>query len=117
MLGSRLIQYFLHETSESAPTKFSPYFTGPHELQIDSFVIPTNALHVPLGHPLQPSELDNASVSEYRPTAGGKSIEELQSTDRNFRLKFGWAINKYRTYAHPWETKIVGDNRRKYIFL
>ena len=49
--------------------------------------------------------------------AGGKSIEELQSTDRNFRLKFGWAINKYRTYAHPWETKIVGDNRRKYIFL
>jgi len=48
---------------------------------------------------------------------GGATIDELQSTNRNFRLKFGWAINKYRTFPHPWETNILGEERDAYIFL
>jgi hypothetical protein len=39
---------------------------------------------------------------------GGESIEELQKSDRSFKLKFGWAVNKYRTFPQKFETKIVG---------
>ena len=39
-----------------------------------------------------------------------------QDQDPNFRLNFGWAINKYRSYAHPWETDILGDQHDNLMF-
>ena len=48
---------------------------------------------------------------------GGQNLDDLQLTDRSFRLKFGWAVNKYRTYPHPWETGILGDNNDDFMFF
>ena len=48
---------------------------------------------------------------------GGQNLDDLQLTDRSFRLKFGWAVNKYRTYPHPWETGILGDNNDHFMFF
>ena len=49
--------------------------------------------------------------------AGGATIEELQDNDQQFKLRFGWAVNKYRTYPKEFETDIVGDDHHSYIVL
>ena len=54
---------------------------------------------------------------------GGVTIEELldkeegeSKNDRDFRLKFGWALNKYRTKVRLFEEDILGESDQ-FIFI